>query len=412
MRSIRFGITLVVLAAFAASAISASAEQQHATAGPAFKVVGKWGGTGTARGKFGGAANGLATDAAGNVYVADSNAHRVQVFSATGAFRRLLDLGPGLSVPDVAVAANGDVWATTNVNSQARRFPAGGGAPENYETPKSADGVAIDASGNAYVSTSGDEVNAVVRFDKTEAGWAQAKRWVNSGLQWPIDVEASPDGSIYVADTKGAPPNVKRYDSNGKLLKRINVKMQPTAGAGVMLGIGIDRDCNVWTTNAQERNIALYSPSGKLLATATSGDMVATDVAVGPTGDLYVFDINAPFSVVHFAEDRSKPAAATISGVTVAKKGAGYVARVRYTLANVACPAQVDATASLAGKGITGTARVKVGAGKATVVEIPLAKGPLAKLAGTATTARFKIVLKTNGRPTTQTSAVRVSVPR
>ncbi len=42
-------------------------------------------------------------------------------------------------------------------------------------------------------------------------------------------------------------------------------------------------------------------------------------------------------------------------------------------------------------------------AGKSTVIEIPLAKAP----AGGAS-ATFKIVLKTNGRPTTQTASVRL----
>ena len=156
--------------------------------------------------------------------------------------------------------------------------------------------------------------------------------------------------------------------------------------------------------------MAKYSPTGKLLGTATSGDLVGTDVAVGPTGDLYVWDVYTQ-GVIHLVEDRSKPAAAPVAGIAVQKKGAGYVARVKYTLAGVACPAQVDATASLAGKGIAGKARVKVGAGKATVIEIPLAKGALATVAGTTASATFKIVLKTNGRPTTQKSAVKLSVP-
>ena len=403
------GFVLVVLAAFA---VSASAGPEQTTAGPTFKVAGKWGGFGTGPGKFGGGASGLATDAAGNVYVADSNLGRIQVFSSSGAFQRLLDLNTGTTVPDVAVAPDGDVWGTSNVNAEALRFPKSGGAAERFVTPKSADGIAIDAAGNAYVSTSGDDVAAVVRFDKTANGWDEAKTWVGSGFEWPVDVEVSPDGSIYVADIKGAPPNVKRYDASGRLLNRINVNMQPTAGAGVTLGIGIDLDCNVWTTNTEQRNIALYSPSGKLLATATSGDMLATDVAVGPGGDVYVYDINAPFSVVRFVEDRSKPASATVAGVSIAKKGAGYVARLRYTLSNVACPEQVTATASLSGKGISGSARVTVGAGKTTAIEIPLARRSLARVAGTAAKATFKIVLQTNGRATTQTRAVTVRVPR
>ena len=100
--------------------------------------------------------------------------------------------------------------------------------------------------------------------------------------------------------------------------------------------------------------------------------------------------------IVHFAEDRSKPAAALVPArLTAAHK----VVKVAYALTGVACPAVLDATASLTGKGIAGKAVVKVAAGKTTTITIPLAKAA----SGPAT---FTIVLKTNGRPTTQTRAV------
>ena len=397
-------VTVVVFATFTATATTS----RQGTAGEGFKVVGTWGGNGTAPGKFDTTALGLATDKDGTVYVADS---RIQSFSAKGAFKQLFAFTAGGTVSDVAVGPDGDVWGTTQVGAQVRRFPKGGGAPEDFATPKSAEGIGIDAEGSLYVSIMGDEiVGAVVRFDRKPTGWEPAKTWVGSGFQAPGDVEVSPDGSIYVADRRGAPPNVKRFDSTGKLLNTIKLQMPATAGAGAQFGLAVDLDCNLWATNPQERNMARYSPAGKLLGTATSGDLVGTDVAVGPTGDLYVWDVYTQ-SVIHLVEDRSKPAAAAVTGIAVQKKGAGYVARVKYTLAGVACPAQVDATASLAGKGIAGKARVKVGAGKATVIEIPLAKGALATVAGTTASATFKIVLKTNGRPTTQRSAVKVSVP-
>jgi len=55
----------------------------------------------------------------------------------------------------------------------------------------------------------------------------------------------SPDGSIYVADRRGAPPNVKRFDSTGKLLNTIKLKMPATAGAGAQFGLAVDLDCNL-----------------------------------------------------------------------------------------------------------------------------------------------------------------------
>ena len=381
----------LVLVALAAFVVAGTASGGHrAAAGPGFKVVGKF-----ATGKLSTGANGLAVDKAGNVYVADSNAKRIQMFSASGAFRKTFTLTEATGViADVAFAPDGGVWGATQVGSQLFRFPAGAGTP--LKTIQSAEGIGIDAAGNLYVSSMGSGGNAVVRFDKTADGWGAETPFVR-GLQAPGDVEVSPDGTIYVADRRGAPPNVKRYDASGKLLKKINVQMQATAGAGVTLGIGVDLDCNLWVGNAQQRNVAQYSPSGKLLATATSGDMIANDIVFGRSGDFYVFDVYAPNNVVHFAPDRAKPATAVVGGSV---KVANGVAKVKYTLSGVACPAEVAATASLSGA-VTGKASVKVAAGKSTVLSIPVK--------GKGGTAQFKIVLKTNGRPTTQTASVNIA---
>jgi hypothetical protein len=125
--------------------------------------------------------------------------------------------------------------------------------------------------------------------------------------------------------------------------------------------------------------------------------MLAKDIAVGPNGDLYAYEAYTK-KIIRFTLDRSKPAAAVVPGRITVSKGK---ARIKYTLAGVSCPAQVSAVASLGGA-VKGKAAVKVGAGKTTVISIP-AKGASGK-------AQFKIVLKTNGRPTTQTASVNVTV--
>ena len=384
---------LVVVAVCAASAMGSRQQIQAAASG--YKEVGHWGTRGLGNGQFGSNAFGLATDKAGNVYVADSDQHRIQVFTSKGAFKSKFAFDPSSEAQDVAIDPDGSVWGTDLQGAQALHFGAGGGSLAPIATPKSAVGIAVDAQGNVYVSTQGDNVHQVVRFDKATS-YAAGKTW--GGFQSLADVEVSPDGSIYVVDD--AAHVVKRFDSNGKLLKAIK------AGASTPIGIGVDLDCNVLVTNIAQRNVEKFSPSGKPLGTAASADLIGQDVAVGPTGDLYVFD-SGKSSVIHFAEDHAQPQAATIVGApVVTKAGSGYVAKVRYALTGVACPAQIDATASLAGKGIAGKARVKVAAGKTTVIAIPV-KGTAGAHAGVT----FKIVLKTNGRATTQSRAVNVNIP-
>ena len=397
------GRRVIIVAAavgVAATLVAGATAGSQAAAGGSYKVVGKIGKEGTGNGQFSPGAYGMATDKAGNFYVADSTNLRIQAFSARGAYKAKYVFARGENVIDVAVGPTGDVWGTTDVLTQVRRFPNGGGAPDNLSTPKSADGIAVDAEGNVYVSTLGDEINAVVRFDKSGTGWGPAKTWVGGGLQSPGDVEVSPDGSIYVADRRGSPPSVRRYDASGKLLSTIKTKLAATAGAGAQYGIAVDPDCNLWATNGQQRRVDKFTPSGKLLGTVTSGDLLATDIAVGPTGDLYVFDVYTP-GVIHFAEDRSKPATASIPGTLSV---AGGVVKIAYTLSGVACPAVVGATATLTGTGISGKAAgLKLKAGAKNTIEMKLSKAASGK-------ATFKIVLKTNGRPTTETRSVTLVV--
>lgn len=366
----------IVLAAglggiFAVAAIAAG------QAGPGYKKIGGWGKVGTANGQFGNNAFGLAVDSAGNVYVADSDNHRVQMFSATGGFRRAFPFDPAESVQDVAVGRDGAAWATALQTGEARRL----GGDETLATDKQAIGIAIDAGGNVYVSTAGDNIANVSRYDKA-SGYAKGKTL--GGLRDPHDVEVSQDGSVYVVDGL----TVKRFVAD-KLVKTIR------GGASGPIGIAVDLDCNLWMTNIAQRNLTKVSPTGKVLGTAATPDLIAQDVAVGPKGDLYAFD-GGTQAIVRLAEDRTKPASAVVGGNVTVANG---VAKLKYTLSGVACPAEISGVASLSGA-VKGKASVKVAAGKTTVISIPVK--------GSKGSAQFKIVLKTNGRPTTQTAEVRL----
>ncbi len=104
--------------------------------------------------------------------------------------------------------------------------------------------------------------------------------------------------------------------------------------------------------------------------------------------------------MIRFAEDKSKPGTANVPG-TIAVSGG--TAKIAYTLSGVACPAEVGATATLTGPGISGKAAgLKLKAGAKNTITMKVSKAASGK-------ATFKIVLKTNGRPTTETKSVTVS---
>ena len=392
----RAGVTAALVAAVAVCTAVATAGRQAAPAGPAYKLVGKWGKDGKGNGEFANP-NGIAVDKSGNVFVADADNNRIQVFNAKGSFLRAWgSVGNGNDqfwiAQDVNIAPDGTVWVADQQNSRLQQFSAAGAfmtsipLPVN-ELPRA---IGVDKDGRVLAAANGEQTSGYRVYVNSGGAWQESGGLFAEAPYRMDEIEGSPDGTIWLGTTDDS--NVSntraiRYSADGRSLGSFKVASQPE-------GLGIDLDCNVWAADFPQRRMVKYSPSGKVLATASVPDLLARDIAVAPHGDVYV--IATGQGILHFAEDRAKPASALVPArLTATKK----VVKVTYTLSGVACPDVVDATASLTGNGIAGKAAVKVAAGKATVLTIPLTKaasGP----------AKFTIVLKTNGRPTTQVAAV------
>lgn len=390
MRPERVVLALAFVLAVVIGVGGASAAGQSPSAGPAYKQVGKWGKLGTGNGQFGNGVFGLATSKNGNLYAADTSNNRVQVFSRTGGFvDKFGALGGGngqFSNPgDVAIAPDGSVFVADYSNDRVQKLSAGGGFQQAIAASQP-QGIGVDAEGNLYVVGVDGKVT---RYDKA-SGYAPGDSW--RGAARGGDLEVSADGTIFVSDTGGL--KVTRYSSEGKAMGSIR------GGLSNPIGIATDLDCNVWVGNISARRIAKFSPAGKMLATAASADLVAQDIAVGRGGDVYAFD-GSSRAMIRFAEDKAKPGTANVPGTV---KVSGGTAKIAYTLSGVACPAEVGATATVTGAGISGKAAgLKLKAGAKNTITMKFAKAAAGK-------ATFKIVLKTNGRPTTETKVVSVSV--
>jgi sugar lactone lactonase YvrE len=111
---------------------------------------------------------GIATDAGGNVWVAENGAHRVSVFDSSGKFRmRFGSEGSGngqFKFPvGVAITPTGHVLVTDQVNNRVqefmssgayiRQFGSGGTANNQFQEPK---GIAVGAGNVAFVSDAGN----------------------------------------------------------------------------------------------------------------------------------------------------------------------------------------------------------------------------------------------------------------
>jgi hypothetical protein len=150
--------------------------------------------------------DGAAVDGSGNVYVSDTGSDRVDEFSAAGAFVKAYGWG---------VSDGGSAFETCT--STCRAGSAGGGAGQLNQP----EGVAIDGSGNVYVTDPHnyrvDEFSAAGAFVKAY-GWgvsdggsayetctSTCRAGISGGgagqLNYPDGVAIDGTGNVYVTDT-------------------------------------------------------------------------------------------------------------------------------------------------------------------------------------------------------------------
>ena len=157
----RWWLFLVVTLVVAAVCITSATAAQQAAA-PGYKPAGGWGKTGTANGQFAANGGGIAVDKAGNVYVADSDNARVQVFSAKGKFLRKWG-SPGTgdgqfgNPGDLAVAPDGTIWVADDPNSRYEQFSSTGAFQMTLAAPTGelARDVAVASDGSVLGAVEG-----------------------------------------------------------------------------------------------------------------------------------------------------------------------------------------------------------------------------------------------------------------
>ncbi len=280
---------------------------------------------------------GVATDSAGNVYVADSGGGRIQKFDPSGSF--LLTWGQDV-IQSLAPGDTGTGFEVCTVAADCKLGAFGGGLGGELSLPQD---VAVDAAGNVYVAE-GQRIQKFGSNGTWERAWgkdvvtgggtgfeictvaADCKLGDLNGelggeFRGPNGVAAASDGSVYVGDE--VRQRVQKFDSNGT--------WERAWGKDVVTGGGTGFE--VCTVAANCKQAAIGGLGGEFNSPRRMG--------VDATGDVFVGDIGNQ-RVQKFASDGTWERAWGKDVVT----GGG----IGFEICTVAANCQPGGTGGLAGE--------------------------------------------------------------
>ncbi|WP_214073019.1 cadherin-like beta sandwich domain-containing protein [Mucilaginibacter sp. dw_454] len=235
--------------------------------------------------------NGVAVDAAGNIYTYDFNSRLVKIPAGGGT---AIAMGGGfVLITGIAIDKSGALYVADEIGSTVTRI-TNPGQPGSTQTVVASGfnnigGIAVDASGNLYVGENNS--HCVDKFTMVNGVSTSKTIIVNSGITFPYGLAVDAAGNLYIADNQATniievPASATTYPVDpSNFINLFSNLATPVA-------VAVDNAGNVFV--GEENNgtgrVTKLDPSG--VSTVLSGAIGAvTGVGVDAKGNVYYTDV-------------------------------------------------------------------------------------------------------------------------
>lgn len=244
-----------------------------------------WGKSGAGDGEFGlypSVATGVATDRTGNVYVVDSQNHRVQEFTADGSFltkwgSKGADDGQFDTPAGVAIDDAGNIYVSDSGNGRIQKFDPGLHFSAKWGRPGVNDGeftrpgpIAVDKTNNVYVAdrgATGNELDRIQKFDshgKFVMAWGKAKNARPMDFDNVAGMATDGAGNLYTTEVWGF--FVRRCNAQGEFTDCWSTGSKEAGRVHWPYGAAMDAAGYLYLTDSGTDRILKYDPHGNCIS--------------------------------------------------------------------------------------------------------------------------------------------------